>query len=152
MTQLFLLIGKFSADSARSVCNIPGNTHLSSSKGLELPSQKSLSPSWQTYRGTRPEQSASSLCRRGRWQVGAGIYSTPWHQVIPPYWVMLQVCHQHSKPKICLPSSRVLANDWPGCVCQEGAFWVAQGGHGAGRVPGHLSSQMDLPQSRAALA
>lgn len=36
-------------------------------------------------RGTAPVQPASSLCGRGRLQMGAGIYSTPWYQVVPPY-------------------------------------------------------------------
>lgn len=44
-----------------------------------------ISVTFMADRGTRPVQPASSLCRRGRQQVGAGIYSAPWHQVIPPY-------------------------------------------------------------------
>lgn len=86
-------------------------------------------------RGTALVQPASSLCRRGRLQVEAGIYSMPRCQVVPPYSVMLQVCHQHPKPKMYLPSSKFLANDWHRHVCQEGAFCVAGGERGVCQAP-----------------
>lgn len=74
----------------QSLLKTSGNTHPSSRAGPEP--RKPLLPSWQTEVPLKCSLLAL-LCGRGRLQVGARIYSTPLHQVVPPYW-------QWSKPII----------------------------------------------------